>query len=83
MRFDHIPPKPQTSYREKASQEFTKIDISTSKINQKSIEDYKNDIFILNALRQKIYMHEGQTMEYINFKKSIERLQKQILDELE
>ena len=83
MRFDHIPPKPQTSYRENASQEFTQIDITTSKINVKSIEDYKNDIFILNALRQKVYMMEGQTMAYKNLKKSIEGLKKQILNELE
>ena len=64
MQFDHIPPKPQTSYRENASREFTQIDITDSKINQKSIEDYKDDVFFLNVLRQKIYMLEGQIMEY-------------------
>lgn len=82
MRFDHIPPKPQTSYRENASVEFTQIDISASKIKQKSIEDYKDDVFILNVLRQKIYMLEGQIMEYENFKKTIAQLQKQLLIEL-
>ena len=82
MRFDHISPKPQTSYRENASREFTQIDITPSKIKQKSIEVYKNDVFILNALRQKIYMLEGQIMEYENFKKTIEQLQKQLLKEL-
>lgn len=83
MRFDHIPPKPQTSYRENASREFTQIDITTSKVKRKSLEEYKNDVFILNVLRQKIYMLEGQIMEYENFKKSIELLQKNILKELE
>lgn len=82
MRFDHIPPKPQTSYRENASRKFTQIDVTTSEIKQKSIEDYKHDVFILNVLRQKIYMLEGQTMEYENFQKTIEKLQKQLLKEL-
>lgn len=52
------------------------------KIKQKSIEDYRNDIFILNVLRHKTQMLEGQIMEYENFKKTIEQLKKQLLNEL-
>ena len=50
LKFDHIPKVPQTSYRENAFREFTIIDVSKSKIEPKSVEDYKNNIFILNIL---------------------------------
>ena len=83
LRFDHIPPKPQTSYRENASREFTQVDVSKSKIAQKSIEDYMDDVFILNVIRQKIYMFEGQIMEYENLKETIGQLKKNLQAELD
>ena len=82
LKFDHIPKVPQTSYRENAFREFTEIDVTKSKIEPKSVEDYKNNIFILNILRNKIYGMEGQIMEYEQLKKTIEQLQKQVTVEI-
>jgi hypothetical protein len=82
MQFDHTPQVPQTSYRAKASVKFTEIDVSKSVIKPKSLEDYKNDVFILNMLRNKIYLMEGQLMEYESLKDIMGKLQKQIKDEL-
>ena len=82
LKFDHIPKVPQTSYRENAFREFTEIDVTKSKIEAKSVEDYKNNVFILNILRNKIYGMEGQIMEYEQLKKTIERLQEQITAEI-
>jgi hypothetical protein len=83
LKFDHIPQPPQTSFREKATEQFTNIDVSNSKITTKSIEDYKNEVFILNILRNKIYTMEGQMMEYNNLKKFMHQLLNQIDAELD
>ena len=82
LKFDHNPQVPKTSYRAQASKEFTEIDYTKSKIKPKNIEDYKNDVFILNMLRNKIYLMEGQLMEYQNLKEIIIELREQISNEL-
>jgi hypothetical protein len=83
LKFDHIPQPPQTSYRKKATEQFTNIDISNSKIPTRTIEDYRNEVFILNILRNKIYSMEGQKMGYNNLKKVMHQLLNQIDTELE
>ena len=82
LKFDHNPQVPNTSYRAQASKEFTEIDYTKSNIKPKSIDDYKNDVFILNMLRSKIYLMEGQLMEYQNLKEIIIKLLEQISNEL-
>ncbi len=82
LKFDHNPQVPETSYRAQASKEFTEIDYTKSSVKPKSIDDYKNDVFILNMLRNKIYLMEGQLMEYENLKNIIKQLVEQISNEL-
>jgi uncharacterized protein DUF6090 len=79
LKFDHIP---QASVEELGFEDFTKVDISQSKIKPKTLEDYRNELFILNTLRQKIWNMEGQEMDYLKLKKSMTQLQKQIDTEL-
>ena len=80
--FDHRPHWPQTSYRNNASKPFTQIDYSKSRIKPKSIDEYRKDIFIFNMLREKIYMMEGQIMEYERLKISMKSLISQISEEI-
>jgi hypothetical protein len=82
LGFDHRPSWPNTSYRENASQSFTQIDVSKSRIKPKSIDQYRDDVVILNMLRSRIYMMEGQIMEYKKLKNSMETLSEQIKKEL-
>lgn len=82
LGFDHKPAWPNTSYRENASQSFTQIDFSKSRIKPKSIDQYRDDLVIMNMLRSKIYLMEGQIMEYKKLKNSMETLSEQIKKEL-
>ena len=82
LKFDHNPQVPETSYRAQASKKFTEIDYTKSKVKPKNIDDYKNDVFILNMLRNKIYLMEGQLMEYENLKNILTKLNEQISNEL-
>tara|TARA_R110001632_G_scaffold10505_8_gene38841 strand:- start:5420 stop:6157 length:738 start_codon:yes stop_codon:yes gene_type:complete len=80
LNFDHIP---QPNVREKEYDDFVEIDISQSKIKPKTVEDYRNEIFILNILRQKIYNLQGQNKEYRNLKKYMIQLRNMIDKELD
>ena len=44
--------------------DYIQFDISKFNIPSKSLEDYKNDLFLLNGLRFKIQMFEGQKAAY-------------------
>jgi len=79
LKFDHLP---QSSIEKLGYEDFTKIDISQSKIKPKTLENYRNELFILNTLRQKIFNMEGQEMDYLKLKNSMFQLQKQIDTEL-
>ena len=70
MNFDHLPNI--TDKREGLG--FTQFDISKFSIPGKSNTDYKNDQFILNALRLKIQLFEGQKIQYVALLKEIEAL---------
>ena len=60
MNFDHLPNITQGA----EGPSFTQFDISKFSIPGKTITDYKNDQFILNALRLKIHLFEGQKIQY-------------------
>ncbi|MDT0557221.1 DUF6090 family protein [Ichthyenterobacterium sp. W332] len=78
MQFDHKPNIPNTSHRGQVSQPFTQVDIAKSRIKPKTIDDYKNDLFILNMLRSKINTMEGQMFEYKKLELSMQELFQQL-----
>ena len=49
---------------------------------EKTLQDYKNDFFIINGLRQKLYNLQGLKAEYIILKDYAEKLNKSIDDYL-
>lgn len=75
LNFDHIP---QSNEGIEGYENFTRVDINKSKISPKSIKDYQYEVFFLNFLRQKIFISEGQQMEYQKLKIYMEQLLKQI-----
>ncbi len=79
MHFDHVP----NVTDEREGNRFTKFDISKFSIPGKTIDDYKNDQFILNALRTKIQLFEGQKIQYQELLVSIDTLIQMINQELE
>jgi hypothetical protein len=56
LGFDHIP----NNTEEDDGKEFTNFDISKFAIPRKSLNDYRNDLFVTNGLRKKIQLFEGQ-----------------------
>ena len=82
MQFDHKPNIPNTSYRDWAAKPFTTVDVTKSRIKPKTITDYKIDLFILNMLRSKINIMEGQMLEYEKLHRSLQSLFEQINNEL-
>lgn len=80
LNFDHIP---QANIKDKNFDHFTQIDFNQSKIAPKTLDDYRNEVFILNILRQKIWNLEGQTMKYQSLKKHMIQLRDQIIKELD
>ncbi|GAA4268901.1 DUF6090 family protein [Hyunsoonleella aestuarii] len=79
LNFDHVP---QSNDGLEGYENFTKVDINKSKINSKSIKEYQDNVFFLNILRQKIFVSEGQQMEYQKLKIYMEQLLKQIDSEI-
>lgn len=75
LNFDHIP---QSNEGIEGYENFTRVDINKSKISPKSIKDYQYEVFFLNFLRQKIFISEGQQMEYQKLNIYMEQLLKQI-----
>lgn len=78
MNFDHIP----NVRDEKEAMGFTQFDMTKFSVQGKTIDDYKNNQFILNALRVKIQLFEGQKLHYLDFQKGIDILIKSIDNEL-
>jgi len=79
LKFDHIP---QANVTDNAYDDFINIDINQSKIKPKKLEDYRNEVFILNIFRQKIWNMEGQKMQYQKLKKYMLQLNNMIEIEL-
>ncbi len=74
LGFDHIP--------NGNVEDYIQIDISKFTVPSKSIDDYKNDLFLLNGLRFKIQMFEGQKTAYTELLKVIDSLINNIDNEL-
>jgi hypothetical protein len=61
---------------------YTNIDISQFEVKSKSLHDYKKSIYIINILRQKLWMVEGQKMHYQNLLKNMKTLETKINNEI-
>ena len=70
MNFDHLP----NITAQGDGPGFTQFDISKFSVPGKTTADYKNDQFILNALRLKIHLFEGQRLQYEILLKEIDVL---------
>ena len=62
--------------------DYVQFDISKFNIPSKSLKDYKSDLFLLNGLRFKIQMFEGQKAAYTELIKVIDSLMNSIDIEL-
>jgi len=71
LNFDHIP---QGNGVTEDIGDFTVFNINEFDIKPKTIDDYRNEIFIINILRQKLMNLEGQNNQYIILKKRMDRL---------
>ena len=75
LKFDHIP---QMNTAEGANYSdygtFYIADVSSFDIKPKTLEDYRKDLFIINALRQKTFNLQGQLSEYNRLLKEMKRL---------
>ena len=78
LGFDHIP-EPNKEGRQVS---ITQFDVSKFSVEPKTIDDYKNDLFILNGLRKKIQLLEGQKNVYSELLDDIESLIDSINNEL-
>ena len=78
LGFDHIP-EVQNNGRQIS---ITQFDISKFSVAPKTIDDYKNDLFIINGLRKKIQILEGQKNVYSELLQDIESLINSIDKEL-
>ena len=82
LNYDHIP---ETNYkRDKrfSNDEFTTLDVLKSDVKFKSIDDYKQSVFIINVLRQKIRILEGQNNHFQELRATMDSLLFQIKKEL-
>tara|TARA_R110000782_G_scaffold258028_1_gene347573 strand:+ start:387 stop:1148 length:762 start_codon:yes stop_codon:yes gene_type:complete len=70
LNFDHIP----NIRDENEGSGFTHFDITKFSVPSKTIDDYKNNQFILNAIRIKIQLFEGQKLQYLDFQKEIDTI---------
>lgn len=78
LNFDHVP----NVSVEMEGMGFTQFDILKFSVPSKTIDDYKNNLFILNALRVKIQLFEGQKIQYLDLQKGIDTLIQRIETEL-
>ena len=62
LEFDHI----SNVTDENEGNSFTQFDTSKFSVPRKTIDDYKNNLFVLNGIRQKIVLFEGQKMAYLD-----------------
>ena len=79
LNFDHAP---QATPGLIGYNDFTSVDITQSKIPSKTIEDYRDEVFVLNMLRQKLYNMEGQKTAYQMLKKNMQQLMEQLNAEI-
>lgn len=78
LNFDHVP----NITDENEGTDFTHFKTSKFSVPSKSIDSYKNDQFIINSLRVKIQLFEGQKIAYNELSKDIDQLIISIENEL-
>ena len=78
LGFDHVP----NNTEEDNGTDFTQFDISKFHVPRKSLNDYRNDLFVLNGMRKKIQLFEGQTKSYKELLEVIDTLITSIDNEL-
>ena len=75
MRFDFLPVTNLKYKGEELVYYGTANDFAKPK---KTLQDYKDDFFIINALRQKLYNYQGLRIEYIQLMDYAKQLNKNI-----
>jgi hypothetical protein len=78
LGFDHI----SNITDKNEGQEFIQFDISKFSVPSKTIDDYKNSLFIINGFRKKIQIFEGQRSAYKELLLVIDSLISNIENEL-
>jgi hypothetical protein len=82
MSYDHLPQMDQAKGMELGEdREFFAADISSFDVKPKTLDDYRQNIFIINALRQKIFNHQGQGSLYVELQEVMEGLFRMIEEE--
>jgi hypothetical protein len=78
LGFDHI----SNITDENEGEHFTQFDISNFLVQSKTMDDYRKSLFVINALRKKIQLFEGQKSAYLKLLQVIDSLILKINDEL-
>ena len=78
LDFDHI----ANVTDQNEGPDFTQFDTSKFSVPRKTIDDYKNNLFVLNGLRMKIRLFDGQKGAYNELLKVIDALISDVENEL-
>ena len=92
MSYDHIPQMSRAKgnddpesglHGREVPGVFYDADVSLFDVKPKTIEDYRKDLFIINALRAKIFNLEGQRLAYLELRQEMQGMIKMIEEEKE
>ena len=92
MSYDHVPQMsgthgnddPATGLAESESgKNFYTADVTQFDVKPKNVEDYRQDLFIINALRTKIFNLEGQLFVYLELREEMQRIMSMVEEEKE
>ena len=79
MNFDL---QPEKDYDLLDLEVFTKFNLSQFDVPEKTLDDYKKNVFIINALRQKLFNVEGQLLMYDRLFAFMHNLVRQLEEEI-
>lgn len=86
MNFDHIPQVRYDKFGGNSAgfsdSDFSSIDITQFEVPKKTIQEYKQNVFILNLLRQRLWLVEGQLLHYKKLQSKMQRLVQQLEQEI-
>ncbi|MDT0557217.1 DUF6090 family protein [Ichthyenterobacterium sp. W332] len=79
LKFDFVPDKQKSEVAQLSADkfnisEFYSADIESFAIPAKTLQDYKEDLFIINIIREKLYNFQGQLNNYQNLEKQMRSL---------